>query len=259
MLSDKDKQVIINIAQEAGRLIMQYYHSENNEVQYKKDDSPVTLADKASHQYIVSGIKQLNKQYPIISEEDKNVLTYEQRKDWDSFWLVDPLDGTKEFIKGDQDFTVNIAFVYQNKPYWGVVYAPARQWLYYGGIEDESIVIKGSVTQKLPIKEYLNREDIIAVKSKSHSSSLEDEFFKSCGVTKAVSMGSSLKFCLVAEGRADIYYRSGPTWEWDTAAAHSVVMGAKGIVYNGISQTPLDYNKESLKNEDGFLCRRGRA
>ncbi|MBI9098171.1 MAG: 3'(2'),5'-bisphosphate nucleotidase CysQ, partial [Spirochaetaceae bacterium] len=193
----------------------------------------------------------------VISEEDNNEIPYEDRKDWDMFWLVDPLDGTKEFIKREQDFTVNIALVEKGIPIWGVVLAPARNWLYCGGTLEQTCKVEpGKSPVLLPFSGSLNRETVVAVRSKSHAKPEEDVVLKKYGVTDTVSMGSSLKFCLVAEGTADLYFRAGPTWEWDTAAAHAVVLGADCDVTD--DNKPLVYNKPSLKNDNGFLCVRNK-
>lgn len=255
MLTTEDKEYLRKLARKAGDVIMDIFNSKDFGVEYKEDDSPLTRADKASHNIIVANLKERFPEFPIISEEDKNTIPFDQRESWDMFWLIDPLDGTKEFIKREKDFTVNIALILKEDPFWGVVYAPARNWLYYGGPFDQSQKnISGKETRLLPFKENIDRETIVAVRSKSHAKPEEEIVLKDYGVTNTVSMGSSLKFCLVAEGTADIYFRAGPTWEWDTAAAHAVVLGADGIIKDGNS--PLTYNKPSLLNENGFLCLR---
>ena len=242
---------LLEIAQHAGQEIMRIYETGDINVEYKKDESPLTAADTASHAVIKESLKELYPEIPIISEEGKNIA-YGQRKDWNCFWLVDPLDGTKEFIKRNGEFTVNIALVEEGQPTVGVVFAPALGILYFA---DKG---KGAYKRTNGSKEeriYTNskkEDELTAIQSRSHSSSAEEEFFSRYSVTEYISKGSSLKFCLVAESTADIYFRSGPTWEWDTAAGHAVVTAAGGKVVTG--NDDLTYNKATLKNDDGFIC-----
>lgn len=257
MLGSDDKLYLNNLAREAGAAIMNIFDSADFAVEIKGDDSPLTKADTASHRIIVPALKKRFPSIPVISEEDNSSVPFEERKDWSLFWLVDPLDGTKEFIKREKDFTVNIALIKDGEPLWGVVYAPARDWLYCGGtLEASRKEVPGEAPRTLPFADSPERNSIIAVRSKSHAKPEEETVLKKYGVTDTVSMGSSLKFCLVAEGTADLYFRAGPTWEWDTAAAHAVVLGADCAVYDG--DVPLRYNKPSLKNDFGFLCLRNK-
>lgn len=255
MLRSEDKDFLIALARQAGHAIMEVFDSADFGVEMKGDDSPLTKADTASHHIISPALIKRFPSIPVISEEDNSSVPYEERKGWDLFWLVDPLDGTKEFIKRDKDFTVNIALVKNGQPLWGVVYAPARNWLYCGGILEKTKKFSdGENGVSLPLEDASLRDKVIAVRSKSHAKPEEEIVLEKYGVTETVSMGSSLKFCLVAEGTADLYFRSGPTWEWDTAAAHAVVLGAGCDVLDG--QAPLRYNKPTLKNDNGFLCLR---
>lgn len=242
---------LCDAAIEAGEKIMQIYSNPEIDFELKGDDSPLTIADKLSHEHIISVLNSLFPDIPVISEEDKELVEYETRKTYHRFWLVDPLDGTKEFIRKEKDFTVNIALIEDRKPVFGVVYAPARKWLYVGD-ETGALKIAESAMEKLPCKVS---SEITAVRSKSHASESEEEILHKYNATKSVSMGSSLKFCLVAEGEADIYYRAGPTWEWDSAAAHAIVLAAGGTVYESCNEDKeLTYNKETLLNDQGFLC-----
>lgn len=251
MLDQIDVQKVIAIAEAAGKEIMHIYATDDFAVVDKSDNSPLTKADKASNAVIVAALKEQFPHIPIISEENK-LLSYDERKDWSLVWLVDPLDGTKEFIKKNGEFTVNIALIANGKPVLGVVGIPARNHMYYavegkGAFKTDE---NGNTTQ-LHIAEP--RKDTIAlIGSRSHPSPEFDAYLKDMESKYAtvdfVPAGSSLKFCLVAEGKADVYPRLGPTMEWDTAAGHAVVLeaGARVKVYG--SDKDLDYNKENLLN-----------
>jgi len=236
------------IAKDAGKAILDIYHDANfsQVVDFKADDSPLTLADKAAHEVIVEALAKLTPQIPIISEEGKDI-TYDTRKDWELFWLVDPLDGTKEFIKRNGEFTVNIALIKQHTPVLGVIYVPVKDVLYTGNVANQTAA-KTEGSQTAPLQVNNNTENLIAVRSRSHANEAEEALLKEYGVTDSISVGSSLKFCMVAEGKADIYYRHGPTMEWDTAAGHAIVVAAGGKVYANTSNEPFTYNKEVLLN-----------
>lgn len=245
---------IKNIALEAGNIIMDVYRNENfsDDIDYKADNSPLTIADERSHHYISDQLKNIYPEIPLISEEGKDIH-YEKRKNWQHFWLVDPLDGTKEFIKRNGQFTVNIAFVSDGKPLLGVIYAPDRNELFYakqgeGAFKQNN---NGEV-QKLVVNKQ--SKALVGVRSRSHGAPEEEIIFSKYGVAEFASMGSSLKFCMVAEGKADVYYRHHPTMEWDTAAGQAIVEEAGGHVYKGMEESePFTYNKESLRN-GSFLC-----
>jgi len=244
-------QEVINIAIKAGEKILEIYNTEDFDVQIKSDTSPLTRADTTSHNLIKEKLLSLYPAIPILSEEGKDV-PYEIRKNWNRFWLVDPLDGTKEFIKKNGEFTVNIALIEKNIPTLGIIYAPAYQMntadrgtfsgtLYYAkkGIGSFKQVAGGNPV-KLPCFSY--RGYNTAVRSRSHSSPKEEEILNKYNVKETIPVGSSLKFCTVAEGRAQIYYRHGPTYEWDVAAGYAIAKYA-GNVING-----LTFNKPSLLN-----------
>ncbi len=249
------KQVLTSISEialEAGEEILSIYHNSDfsNVVDFKDDNSPLTLADKASHIIID---KQLNLAFPtipIISEEGEQV-TYEQRRGWEDFWLVDPLDGTKEFINRNGEFTVNIALISKGRPVLGVVYAPVTEDLYAGIVGEGANKINNDKVTEIVVNK--RETDRIAVRSKSHASNEEEEVLNRYQVNDSISVGSSLKFCMVAEGKADIYYRHGPTMEWDTAAGQAVVEAAGGNVFKNTGDIPFTYNKENLLN-GSFLC-----
>ena len=249
-LKDVDVQSVVSIAEEAGRKILEIYTTADftKIVDYKSDNSPLTLADKESNLIIEKGLRKLN-EIPILSEEGKEI-SYEERKKWEFFWIVDPLDGTKEFLKKNDQFTVNIALIHKHKPVLGVVNAPAYKKLYFAK-KDEGAFMKaeGKITRLTTQKKS---KDWIAVGSSSHSSSEEQDLIKKYPVSKSVAIGSSLKFCLLAEGLADIYCRFGPTMEWDTAAGQVVLECSGGKVLDENNEE-FSYNKASLLN-GRFLC-----
>lgn len=244
---------LIRISHQAGKEIMKIYSSNDFEVEIKNDKSPLTLADKNSHTIISRELNKLFPDVPILSEEGKSI-EYDTRKNWEYFWLVDPLDGTKEFIKRNGEFTVNIALIHKNTPIAGVIYVPAARTTYYGSIDKGAYKLtESSEASKINVSKNFE-SGIIAVKSRSHSSDEEEKFFSNYNVVDSISVGSSLKFCMVAEGKAHLYFRSGPTWEWDTAAGHAIVISSGGKV-SGVS-SELNYNKESLLNS-GFIVSAG--
>jgi len=249
--SDIDIDYLIDIARLAGQEIMKVYEKDFS-VDYKDDKSPLTEADRRSNEIIIRHLLSRYLDSHIISEENKEIL-YEERKGWYSFWLIDPLDGTKEFIKKNGEFTVNIAFVENGVPTFGVVYAPVPDVLYYGIKGIGSFKIAKGVSVKLHNEgSYADKEVIKVVASRSHMSDETMTFIsgleKSGKKVDFLSIGSSLKLCLVAEGAADIYPRFGPTMEWDTGAAHAVALYAGKQVLNSETMQPLVYNKISLLN-----------
>ena len=244
MLNQIDVQDIVTIAKEAGDAIMQIY-KQDFEVEYKQDNSPLTLADKKANDIIETGLNQLSVNFPILSEEGKSI-PYEDRKHWEYFWLVDPLDGTKEFVKKNDEFTVNIALIHKDTPVLGVVYAPALDICYWAK-QDEGAFKDG---QKLPLKTAVQRSTYKIVTSRSHMSDETQAFVDAIDTNKEkklISIGSSLKICLVAEGEADIYPRLGLTMEWDTAAAHAIIKESGGSVQSFVAPLFL-YNKKNLLN-----------
>lgn len=243
---------IIKLAQEAGSAIMEIYQDTDLGTTEKEDKSPLTNADLASHQTIVTGLQTLTPEIPILSEEAK-ALPYDHRQTWSTFWLVDPLDGTKEFIQRNGQFTVNIALVKGGSPVLGVVYAPAIEVSYWGVQEYGAFKQEGEKEAvRIQTREY-PAATIKVVASRSHAGAETEAFLTKLQAAYAdksvelMSMGSSLKLCLVAEGAAHLYPRFGPTMEWDTAAAQSVVEQAGGKVTN-LQGDPLQYNKENLLN-----------
>jgi len=237
---------VVALAAEAGRKILEIYHSDFR-VGRKDDNSPLTAADLAAHHCLVEGLQVLRPIYPVLSEESAE-LPYEERQEWETYWLIDPLDGTKEFIKRNGEFTVNIALIHQHQPVLGVVYAPALETCYFasegcgaykkvGDQEPRQIYVRAKTPQRLTV-----------VGSRSHQTSELATYLGRLGEHELKPVGSSLKFCLVAEGAADLYPRIGRTSEWDTGAAHCIVEAAGGGVTDLRGQ-PLSYNtKPSLLN-----------
>ena len=245
MLSNKDILNINNIVYEAGGAILKIYDTDFD-VETKSDNSPLTIADKKSHQIIESGLKKLYPDIPILSEEGKDI-PYSIRKKWDLFWLVDPIDGTKEFIKKNGEFTVNIALIKNNYPIFGSVYAPYIKelfwafeglgaWKSYNEQEEQKITVTSN-----------NKKKRIVI-SRSHPNEKVTEFINQYPSHQLIRMGSSLKLCCIAEGKADIYPRLGPTSEWDIGAAQCIVEQAGGTVLEYETNKRLKYNKENILN-----------
>lgn len=235
-----------NAALAAGSEIIKIYKSDDFSIESKSDDSPLTRADKAAHNIIVSFLE--SSAIPILSEEGRNI-SFQERSSWDYFWMVDPLDGTKEFIKRNGEFTVNIALIHKGAPILGVVHPPVSGELYWGVDGKGSFKKADGNTEKLMVSNRsLSEIGLKVVASRSHMSDQTQAFVDSLKEPKVVSRGSSLKLLLVASGEADVYPRFGPTMEWDTAAAHAIVNEAGGSVFQEDESTPLTYNKSNLLN-----------
>ena len=245
MLEKIDLEKIVNIAKEAGDAIMEIYQKDFT-IEYKDDNSPLTEADTKANDIICKSLFELYPDIPMMSEENKQVK-YEVRKEWEYYWCIDPIDGTKEFIKKNDEFTVNIALIHKDTPVLGVVYAPAIDEMYKAKKGGGSF----KNGQKLPIyKNEVPKEKLVVVVSKSHLTDDTQIFINALDTKEIVqvSKGSSLKLCMIAVGLADIYPRLAPTMEWDTAAAHAVVLEAKKQVMDYDDNKPLLYNKENLLN-----------
>jgi len=251
MLDQVDILSIINIAKKAGDAILQVY-TQPFEVEYKeRDGSPLTLADSMSSTIIENSLNKLPINFPILSEEGAEI-SYRERKEWEYFWLVDPLDGTKEFVSKNGEFTVNIALIHGSEPILGVVYAPTLDICYWA-VKGKGAFKNG---RKLPILKKQS-EVYRIVASRSHMSNATQTFIREIKTKKrkeVVNIGSSLKICLVAEGAADIYPRIGPTMEWDTAAAHAIVNESGKTLrrFNDGAFLVHAYNKKNLLN-DSFV------
>ncbi|KJF83654.1 3'(2'),5'-bisphosphate nucleotidase [Photobacterium angustum] len=232
---------IYSIALEAGAAIMARYHGQV-QITQKSDSSPVTDADLAANELIVTKLQQLTPEIPILSEESAHT-DWQQRQNWGTFWLVDPLDGTKEFIRKNGEFTVNISLIKEGRPVLGVVYAPALEKAWLGDGEKAWLETKAG---REPIRVRAATVPTI-VGSRSHPSPELDHYLEQIGEHKMTEVGSSLKFCLVAEGRAQRYPRLGPTMMWDTAAGQCVAESAGAIVLD-LEGQPLNYHREQLLN-----------
>ncbi|MDF1653918.1 MAG: 3'(2'),5'-bisphosphate nucleotidase CysQ [Coxiellaceae bacterium] len=241
-----------DIAKAAGKKILEIYGQGDFEQKQKLDGTPLTAADQAAHVFITARLSQLTPDTPILSEESKQTIEYEVRKNWSQYWLVDPLDGTKEFIKRNGEFTVNIALIEDGKSVLGVVYAPVLEALYFADVDQGAYrQINNQQPKALPIKKG-GAAVIKVVASKSHCTPETKAFIKEIEKqgkpVEIVSKGSSLKLCMVAEGSADIYPRLAPTMEWDTAAAQCVVEQAGKQVLQYETSQPVTYNKKDLLN-----------
>ena len=239
--------IAIKGAIEAGDAIMDIYTADTIDYEKKSDLSPLTLADKKSHEIILKKLKETD--INVLSEESDEI-SYDDRKDWGSYWLVDPLDGTKEFIKKNGEFTVNIALIENNIPSLGVVYCPVTDILFWN--DEERKVYKKENNKVVEIRKRAsvndNDKNLRVVVSRSHINDETNNYIKKLNEPKLISCGSSLKFLYIADNKADIYPRFGPTMEWDTAAAHSI-LSALGIqVINLDTGRELSYNKENLLN-----------
>jgi 3'(2'), 5'-bisphosphate nucleotidase len=233
------------IAEEAGRRILTIYGRDFS-VDEKQDGSPLTEADQAAHSLIVESLIKLARDIPVLSEESAEI-SYEERAAWARFWLVDPLDGTKEFINRNGEFTVNIALIEGSMPVLGVVHVPVAKITYYACLGGGAFKQReGKAPTPIRARSFGGGKPMVAA-SRSHAGDQLAVFLKNIGDHDVVSMGSALKLCLVAEGAADVYPRLGPTMEWDTAAAQCVVEQAGGRVTD-LSGAPLTYNKKSLLN-----------
>ena len=230
------------LARDAGKRILDIYETAFK-IEEKADQSPLTEADLASHQTIVDGLARLTPDLPILSEESADI-PFEERKHWTEYWLVDPLDGTKEFISRNGEFTVNIALVRGHDAVLGVVHVPVQDTDYFGWENGGAYVqYSGHEPQSIHVSEG-SPSGIRVVGSRSHRGDSLDQFLANLGDHELVPMGSSLKLCLIAEGKADIYPRLGPTSEWDTAAAHAIVTCAGGLVVDTAGE-PLRYNTKA--------------
>ncbi|MEQ9258264.1 MAG: 3'(2'),5'-bisphosphate nucleotidase CysQ [Roseovarius sp.] len=238
------------LALEAGDRIMDIYNSDDFDVKVKSDESPVTVADEAADALIAAGLRAAFPDVPLVTEEQAASHGMQA----DTFLIVDPLDGTKEFINRRGDFTVNIAYVEAGVPVRGIVYAPAKERMFYteadgNAVEEEGPFDKDAPGAVRPIRvAEADNAALMVVASKSHRDQATDDYIGKYAVKDMTSAGSSLKFCLVATGEADLYPRVGRTMEWDTAAGHAVLLGAGGKVVRFDDHTPLRYGKEGFAN-----------
>jgi len=250
-------QSVRTIAAEDSLQILDIYIRDDVQITTKEDMSPLTQADMASHHHILNRLKQLTPDIPILSEENASEIPSEQRLSWSTYWLVDPLDGTKEFIAQNGEFTVNIALIENHQPILGVVTVPAKKISYFAA-KGEGAFKAGpdEIAHEISVRKcpnFSNNEDEAVKIVTSRRTGLEkmSDFVKPIANYETVPMGSSIKMCLIAEGKADLYPRLGPTSEWDTAAAHCVVNEAGGAIVDYNSQQALQYGtKDSLLNQE---------
>ena len=238
---------LIKTAERAGDAVLEVYNRADLDVTYKEDDSPLTQADLASQEVIARSLQQLTPDVPVLSEEAKAV-PFEVRKDWATFWLVDPLDGTKEFVKRNGEFTVNIALIHEGAPLFGVVHAPVLKTTYWAASPLGAFKVK-ETREPIQATPYTSGP-LKVVTSRSHAGEETEALLERLGTYASIerlSIGSSLKLCLVAEGAAHLYPRFGPTMEWDTAAAQCVAEVA-GAFVGSLDGARLRYNKENLLN-----------
>jgi 3'(2'), 5'-bisphosphate nucleotidase len=248
MVGKELAQEIVEIARRAGAEIMAIYSREHFDVEIKSDESPLTIADKAANDLICERLKQLSVQYPIVSEENK-AIPYEERRLFEYHWLVDPLDGTKEFIKRNGEFTVNIALIHKGDPVMGVVHVPCFNETYWAVAGQGAFLERSGKTIKLQAASFrMADEGLGVVCSRSHLNEETQAFVDGLQSPELVPKGSSLKFLILAKGDAHIYPRLGPTMEWDTAAAQAILEEAGGKVVDETTKAPLRYNKEHLLN-----------
>ena len=243
---------VMDLVDKAGDAILEIYESDDFGTRIKEDDSPLTEADLSSHQVLTDGLSQMTPDIPILSEES-DALEFTERSEWDRFWLVDPLDGTKEFIKQNGEFTVNVALIEAGKPVIGVVGVPAKGTMYWAadGVGAFKRTSSGETVRLRVTEDSRSREQMKVVVSRSHVNDETEEYARRvaerAGNVELIPVGSALKLCMVAEGEAQVYPRLGPTMEWDVGAADCVVRQAGGVVRT-MSGEELRYNKEDLLN-----------
>ncbi len=271
MLKNLQVDPIVELVRSAGELIMGFYNSGNIQIQIKSDESPVTNADKAANEFILAGLKSLYPDIPIISEETTPV-DYEIRKNWEYFWMVDPLDGTKEFIKRNGEFSVLLALIHHNKPIAGFIHFPVQGWTYYAMKGGGAFKIKSSLSRKGAntvenlhtgslaephLKNPILLSRIRVMISRSHSGDREMEFIEKLRLkayhVETLPHGSAMKHCLLAEGKGDIYPKFGICYEWDTAPGQIILEEAGGRVTRTDSNESLTYNKPDLENPEFIM------
>ena len=243
---------IVFLAKQAGNQVLNIYQSDFT-VGYKKDKSPITVADLASHDCICQGLRRLTPDLPIISEESKPIA-YQKRQTWEKYWLIDPLDGTKEFLEKNGEFTINIALIEQYKPSLGVIFVPSKNICYFARKGLGAYKQIGQTQPKVLLsRTWKEEQPITAVISRRHGKAELKKFLAQFPNLNLLYCGSALKFCWVAEGLADIYPRFSPTFEWDTAAGQCILDEAGGLVIDNTGQE-LQYNMSSSLQIANFLA-----
>lgn len=249
-LTDYQIEQLNSVAKSAGQAIMSVYQRDDVGIQHKADDSPLTQADLAAHQVIAEGLKALFPSVPQLSEEAADI-PFSERRQWSEYWCIDPLDGTKEFINRNGDFTVNIALIQQGKPVFGVIYIPVTEELYWGGSNYGAFKQQHQHTEAISCRPL--GDELVLIASRRHGQDKNDRLLANLDSrfqqVATLNRGSSLKMCMIAEGKADFYPRLFPTSEWDTAASQAIVEAAGGLLVNAETLQPLRYNqKDDLTN-----------
>ncbi len=250
---DIDLKAVSNLAVVAGKRVREIYESREYEssVTYKADASPLTLADLEAHRIIVSGLKEMWPEIPVISEEGE-IPPFEERRSWKRFWLIDPLDGTEEFLKRNGEFTVNIALIEETRPVLGTIYLPVQEVLYFGGSNGAFRRAPAQVPERIEARRQPDPLNLTAAVSRSHFSEEDRIFLEKNHIAHYIPKGSSIKFCMVADGLVDVYYEGRGNMEWDTAAGQAIVEAAGGRVLDKAHEA-LRYNKPSVTNGP-YLC-----
>jgi 3'(2'), 5'-bisphosphate nucleotidase len=261
MLSDLRIDPLIDLLNSAGRIIMQFYQSGEINIQTKADNSPVTNADHSSNELILSGLSSLYPDTPVISEEMDN-SAYDIRKNWDYCWMLDPLDGTKEFIKRNGEFSINLALIHHDKPIAGFIHFPVQGWTYYA-IEGKGAFKKVLHHESYPLSDisfqnsFIPKSHLRVMISRSHSGKREQAFIntlKDKGYeVETLAHGSAMKHCLIAEGLGDIYPKFGPCSEWDTAPGQIILQEVGGKITRCDNMKPLSYNKANFENPEFIM------
>ena len=242
---------LIDVSKAAGHAIMDIYNT-NFEVQSKKDETPITKADLISNKIICESLGKINPNIPILSEESSNI-SYSERSKWNDYWLVDPLDGTKEFIKKNDEFTTNIALIRNNAPVFGIIHIPATNQTYWGSVTGGSYYLEGDTySERVKISVSHSQSNLRIVCSRSHPTGELEELLAKLDNYELVRTGSSIKFCLIANGNADCYPRLGPTSEWDTAAGEIIARSAGANIVS-FDDKPLKYNLRNSYLNPHFL------
>lgn len=239
---------LIPVVRSAGQVILDIYHSDDLEIQSKYDNSPLTLADQAANEVICTALRKITPDILIISEENK-AIDYTERKNCEYLWMVDPLDGTKEFIKKNGEFTINVALIHHHESIAGIVYAPVTGQMCYAIKDEGAYKLDNSTPHVLKCNSFSFRDPgLRVVCSRSHLSKDTQAYLDALNTPTIVSKGSSLKFLIIAEGEAELYPRLAPTMEWDTAAAHIILTESGGKITQLDGTSPLKYNKKNLLN-----------
>jgi 3'(2'), 5'-bisphosphate nucleotidase len=246
-------QELCGIIVRASRAVMDIYDSNELKTTEKSDGTPLTLADTTSDQILSDALSSLASGY-ILSEE--RIVPFKDRRSWKQFWMIDPLDGTKDFIARTGEFTINVALIQDGRPVIGVIAAPGLGEGYCAEVGKGACKFRLTGGEFRPIRNTRSETPLIGVQSRFHNSQEESAFFQKLCITKIRQVGSSLKMCLVAEGLADVYPRFGPTREWDTAAAHCILSEANGKIVSMKTGRELEYNKEELTNDNFLVCRK---